>query len=86
MPDLAVGTEVHYVQRPTGRRIYNGVIAGAPKLTRDQPEDEPYEIYPVQPSGWNATTWWCTEVIAEGHVELDYWPGNGVAFNPKEVL
>jgi hypothetical protein len=71
---FAEGEKVHYVQWPTGRRIFNGTIISGPHLTRDEPGDEPYEIYTVHPDGWGTWTQWTAECLERGWVELDPWP------------
>jgi hypothetical protein len=69
------GTEVHYIQWPTGLRIQNAVIISGPHLTRDEPGDEPYEVYTVEPTGAHAWTSWDAERIHLGHIiPLDPWP------------
>jgi hypothetical protein len=71
---FAPGTKVHYVQQPTGRRIFNGTIVEGPILTRDEPGEDLYPVYRVHPEGWGTTTVWNADLLVEGWVDLDPWP------------
>ena len=82
---LPIGTKVHYVTQFHGACFYNGRIVGPPHMVRDEPEDEPYEVYPVQPVDWNAYTSWPTDNIREGHDLLDPSAPTQLAFGPRRT-
>lgn len=75
---LRKGAEVHYRTFIEGLPIYNGTIVNGPWMTRDEPEDEPYEVYRVLGEGHGTASVWPTASMGLGHAELTPWPGNGV--------